>query len=219
MKKLMLIIAALSLVATAASADILWDQSVPDAAQGGVNDSQSGCAPLGSSIFQANDVTFAENVEIQSITTWYTADDPNFEAVTTEAYLMIVPKTGPAPSWPDEDPTTYDTVPVTITEQGGYKLLNASGLAVQLAAGDYWVCFTPISFTPAGFTDQHMLTASQVGDGLAALIICDPFTPANWYASPDLFGMNIDSTLLIEGLMGVVPNEDKAWGDMKALFR
>ena len=222
MKKLMLALAAVTLLAVPAVADVLWDQYTPDPNMGAANDSQGGCFVGAVTHFQANDVSFAENVTINSISTVYDYyNDPGLDLSNwaTEAYLMIIPKTGNL-MWPTDDPRLYGTVPVTVTivNIGGsdYQELNASGLDITLEAGDYWVSFNPIAMNPIGFTNQHFIATTQVGDGLMYATVC---AGGPWYTSVELFEVNVDSTLLIEGVGGVVATEGASWGELKALYR
>lgn len=224
MKKLLFIAAAISMMAVPALANVvLWDQYAPAFDMGAANDFDSGCGgfnPL--SAFHANDVTFDEAVTINSITTVYDYyNDPGIDLLnwTTEAYLMIVPKDGGL-TFPENDPHNYLTVPVTVTvvniDGTDCQELTASDLGIDLEAGDYWVSFNPIAMTPIGFTNQHYVATTLMGDGLMYGTFC---AGGPWYTAADLFGIPLDSTLKIEGTTGTVASEGAALGSVKALYR
>ena len=73
MKRTMLIILALVLMASAANADVLWDQSNYDPNYGGFWDSESGCSLdwTGQTYFTASDIELGISSTINSITTYY----------------------------------------------------------------------------------------------------------------------------------------------------
>lgn len=223
MKKLLFIAAAISLMAVPALANtVLWDQYAPDPSVGAANDFEAGCGFGAVTAFHANDVTFTENVTINTVKTVYDYyNDSGSDLIdwATEGYLMFVPKTGNL-TWPENDPRADGTVPVTVTivniDGTDYQELSATDLGIELAAGDYWVSFTPIAMTPIGLSNQHYIATTQVGDGLMYLNLC---TNGPWFTAVDLFGINVDSTLLIEGTTSSVANEDASLGSVKALYR
>ena len=217
MKKLMLTLAALTILATGAGAQtVLWDQSDLDlAGQWGIWDAVSGCAPFGGSIHYASDFWTGDEVRVTSITTWYTAF--NFETESTaEAYLYIFAKTGDLPvdgvNLPQENGTL---VPVTMTlnSDGVYEMV-ASGLDIYLTQGEYWVSLTPIMPGGPWGPDFHLRALTTWGAPSAYYEYCGQFAPA-WGPNID----SLDGSMRIEGVIEVVPNEDRSWSDMKTMFR
>ena len=91
--------AALSLLlATAAGADVLWDQSNWNTnTEGSVDLSSTSCSQISGNtkVHIANDVTFTSPVVIRSVRIYETSG--NVEAAT-QGYLWITPKTGPLPA-------------------------------------------------------------------------------------------------------------------------
>jgi len=216
MRKLLIAFAAIALFAAAAQADTIWDQSDYDA----VNmmsfwDAVSGCAPFGGTIHYANDVHIYDQVTITSISTYYTPW--NFDtASATQAYLYIGPKTGATPvngvDLPEENGSLIN-ITVT-TDANGVYVITASGLSEALTPGDYWVSLTPILPGGAWGPDYHIASLSPWGDPSCWYEYCGQFAPS-WGVNID----NLDGSLLIEGTVDVVPNDDASWGEMKALYR
>ena len=217
MKKLLLTLAALTIMATGASAQtVLWDQSDFDMVeQWGMWDAVSGCAPFGGSIHYANDFWTGDEVRITRVTTWYTGF--NFEtASTVEAYLAIFPKTGNIPvdgvDLPQENGTLV-SVTATLNGDGAYEIV-ADGLDIYLTQGEYWLSLTPL--VPGGpwGPDFHFRAMTNWGDPSAWYEYCGQFAPA-WTPNID----SLDASMRIEGTIEVVPNEDHTWSDMKTMFR
>ena len=216
MKKLLLTLAALTIMATGASAQtVLWDQSDFDMVeQWGMWDAVSGCAPFGGSVHYASDFWTGDEVRITRITSYFTGF--NFEtASTAEAYLLIVPKTGSLPvdgvDLPQENGTL---VPVTMTNVDGFYHMVADGLDIYLTQGEYWVSLTPIMPGGPWGPDFHLRSMTPWGDPSASYEYCGMFAPT-WTPNID----SLDAAMLIEGVIEVVPNEDRTWSDMKTMFR
>lgn len=215
MKRLLLILVALCVAATGANAAVLWDQSDYDALnQLGMWNAVSGCAPFGGTIHYANDIMIYDYVTINQIHTWYTPF--NFDTLSaTEAWLMIVPKTGPLPSDATDLPQTVGTL-VTIsvtTDVNGIYEITADGLTESLVPGEYWVSLTPI--LPGGMwgPDYHIRSMTNWGEPAVWYEYCGQFAPA-WGTNID----NLDGSMLIEGTIDIVPTEDTSWGSLKALY-
>ncbi len=214
MKKLLLSLVAVVVMAGGANADVLWDQSDYDPNFAGMWNAVSGCAPFGGSIHYANDIRVYDMVTVTTITLYHTAFNFDTEA-TTQAHLYITAKNGPLPidgvDLPQENGAI---VPVTVSADGnGAYQIVADGLSVMLTPGDYWVSLTPIM--PAGpwgpdFAIRSMTTWGEAG---AWYEYCGQFAPA-WGSNIDGF----DVALLIEGTIDAVPNEDSSLGQLKAKF-
>jgi len=212
MKKVLLTIAALSLMASAASADILWDQSSIPATYDSYMDSYS-IGPWGDVIvYGASDFNLVVDATITSITTFYT-NGGEWAPGTYDALLDVFVKTGPTPITGTDDPlATGMTVPVTLTDMGdGTLALTATGLSLALTAGDYWVMLSPTVPDGPGFREFHIMTDAAWGDPSAMIEF------GGWMA-PSWSSRNGDGTLVIEGDV-TVPTEDTTWGQFRAIYR
>ena len=218
MKKLHMTFALLGLLAfaAAAQADLLWDQSDYDLSFQSWFDSQSGCFPFGMTVHSASDVHIWDYVTINRITTWYTPF--NFDTgAATQAYLYIAPKTGPLPidgvDLPQENGSLI-TITVTQNPNDGTWVVEASGLSISLAPGDYWVSLTPILPSGPFGGDTHIRAMGSWGDPSTFYEYCNGGT-STWTVVPD----PLDLSLRIEGAIDIVPTETTTWGETKALFR
>lgn len=215
MKKLLFTIAALTFLVSAASADILWDQSDLVADWSGYWDSESGCGFSGATIHAATDFWTGDEVTVESVTVYYDPAFPFETEAVTYAYLMIAPKTGPLPVTGVDIPNET-LVPVTVTmgSSGAYEI-TASGLSEYLTQGEYWITLSPL-MAAGGYGVPSFHTASTVywGDPTAIIEYCGFFAPAWSEHTPGQ-----DASILIEGTVNVVPNAETTWGDMKNMFR
>jgi len=218
MKKLLLTIAALALMAGAASADVLWDQSNVDLQYAGFWNSQSGCGLdwSGATVFAANDIMIYDEVTIESITTWYDKFEMGIEAAT-QAYLWIAPKAGSLPVSGVDDPVAQGTlVPVTVDlTDPNFYVVHADGLNEMLSPGNYWIALTPIF--PSGFWGANYNTRclDSWGDDTASWEICAQINDQIWQnVNPGM-----DASIMIEGSVRAVPVEGETWGGLKALYR
>jgi hypothetical protein len=212
MKKLLLIIATLTLSVSVAGAGVLWDQSAIDPSGNSYMDSYS-IGPWGDVIvYGASDFNLDVDATITSVTTYYSANGEWAEG-TYDALLDIYEKTGPTPVTGVDDPlTTGTTISVTLTDMGdGSMALNASGLHIDLAAGQYWIMMSPTVPDGPGFREFHLAAETTVLD-YSAWIEFGGWLPGSW--TPQ----TMDGTLLIEGDF-VVPNESVSFGGVKSLYR
>ena len=223
MKKLLITLAALTLMAGSASATILWDQSEIGWSNNSYFDSESGCGGFmgQATVHTASDITIGDEVTVTTITTYYTIYYPEIQGVT-EAYLYIGLKTGSTPVNEVDnvnDPSLLVPVTVTATDPGDggswYYTVVADGLNIDLTPGDYWVALTPANYSvgPSG-PNYHLGAANFWGDATATIEYCGMFAPS-WYA---LYPGN-DASLLIEGTVNVVATEQQNWCHVKALYR
>jgi hypothetical protein len=221
MKKLLLTVAMLTLLVSAAGAETLWDQSNYDPNYSGFWNSESGCAFdwTGGTIHQANDIMVYDEVTIESISTYYDMLETGITGAT-QAYLWIAPKTGPKPVDGVDDPRNPTTlVNITVTDDsadgGNAFVVTASGLSWDLSPGEYWVSLTPIF--PGGFwgPSYNISSLDSWGNDTSFWEICAQIGGMSWGNSyPDH-----DASIKIEGSIRVVPTEHRSWGDTKALFR
>jgi hypothetical protein len=220
MKKLLITIAALSLIASVATAEVLWDQSEYDTSYS-MWDSESGCGPfMGGTIHLASDFWTGDVVTINQITTYYTVNGPLSDV--TEAYLGIWPKTGPLP----EDGVAIanapeNLVPVTVTavDPGDgspwVHTVVASGLDITLEPGEYWVSLTPANhYYIPGQVCYHFAAVTPWGDDVAGIEYCG-MSPEVW----GNFHSGRDAAILIEGTVDVVAVEGESWGGLKSMYR
>ncbi len=221
MKKLLTACALLAIVATGASAEVLWDQSNWTGADGFLNIASNSCSQISGNtrVHTAMDVSFATDVTINSITIY--ERDGN-AAAATQAYLWIAPKTGSMPTassdmlYTPANLVTTSTVYVTQDGETGLAV-TAAGLNIELLAGDYWVSLTPRHNLGVFPYSIHWFSADGVvGDPTAAIVACA--VNSNWYYpyAPDT---QHDTAVLIEGTVPVVPADDAQWGGIKALYR
>jgi hypothetical protein len=206
--------------ATAASATVLWDQSNWNlVGEGSVNLSSNSCSQISGNTkaHTANDVTFTQPVNINSITIYET--DGNV-ATATQAYLWIAPKSGALPTASSTDVNNAANLkPITtayVTNGSAVAVaVTASNLNISLPAGSYWVSLTPrhsLGFYPYSV---HLVTSGAVvGDPTPTIIACT--TNSDWiYAlAPNLY----DYAIKIQGDFPV-PAITPSWGSLKMLYR
>ncbi len=222
MKKLLIALAVVSLFATVATAEVIWDQSEFDTGYS-MWHSESGCGPFsGATIHLANDIQIYDQVTVNQITTYYTMGAHPMDYVT-EAYLYIGLKTGSLPvDGVDEVHDDSLLVPVTIATvdpgNGGswYYTVVASDLDISLAPGEYWVSMTPANYDvgPAG-PNYHYAAINIWGDDVAGNEYCSTMSPPAWAN----YHPGRDASMLVEGTIDVVATEGQNWGTLKALYR
>jgi hypothetical protein len=192
----------LSLIAGASGAMVLWDQSVFDPNGPGIANSHSP-GFNGFVIHSVNDVTVDATWNVQSITQYYSSWNFNWGSIST-GYLHIAPKTGALPTF---NPTTDVQVPMTATLVDGVFVVSATGLNIDLAAGEYWMGITPVA--PAGISGANLQWAAPiVGDAIASH---ENGAWHNYYAG-------YDGAILVEGERPVSV-DSSTWGSIKSLYR
>ncbi len=97
------------------------------------------------STYQVHDVTVgAGGWNIQSITGYFTVGySPTPWPATANVVINIFPVAGSLPGSGD-DPTAGAVYPASLSVVGASTLVTASGLSINLAAGNYWIGITPI---------------------------------------------------------------------------
>ena len=198
--------------ASFANAEILWDQSSYDEFGPGFFNSESGEPPFGITMHAVCDVTVdGAGWTVDTITTYYSAIDPNWGLAIVDGYLHVFDKTGPLPIDGTDDPTSSPIVSMTGTVNGSVTEVVATGLSLNLPPGEYWIGITPIA--PAGFfgPEIHLSTTDFIGDASASY---DPFgIPAAWFN----FNPDTDASILVEGTRNdPVPTHELTWGRLKA---
>ena len=224
MKKLLLCAFAMLLVASTASAAILWDQSnVNPNGEGSLNLGSNTCSQLSGNtrVHNTSDVSFPQPVIITSISIWESAG--NVQAAT-QAYLSIFPKTGPFPTVPSDslyNPSKLVTITATNVTQNGLACIKvtASGLNRVLPAGDYWISLTPRHNRGSLFpwTVHHVTMGPIVGAPTRAIEACT--VNSNWITplDPPYVG-GLDYSLRVEGDFPV-PTHNTTWGRIKFIYR
>lgn len=143
----------------------LWDQQ-PDPARSAYVDQNFGDFPSFST-YMVSDVSFGTNVTITDVITYYTQGSGGWPIGAATGTLNIFAKNGSLPGGGD-DPTAGTTVNVDISVGANGLEVRASGLNINLAAGDYWIGLTPdLDFSSFG-QEFHQNSTSFVGDASAA---------------------------------------------------
>lgn len=208
-------------LASAASAQItLWDQSNWNTnTEGSLNLNSNSCSQISGNtkLHTANDVHFNQPVHITSVTIYETPG--NVDAATL-AYLWIAPKTGPIPTesianiaiLANQKPITISTV-----TNGAFsaRAVTASGLNINLPAGDYWVSLTPRHNRGVFPYTVHLTTSSAVvGDPTPSLDGC--VAPGTWqYVLPN---PQPDYALKVMGDYPVA-TVASSWAKVKSYYR
>ena len=197
-------------LASAASAEVLWDQSDWDQPgpvnedDGSVNLSSNSCNQISGNtkVHTASDVHFDDPVHITAIRIYEKRG--NVETAT-QARLWIYPKTGALPTTPGDSLELPGLlVPISaVLETSGPSTavrVTAAGLDVELPAGDYWVSLTPVHNLGIFPYSIHLHTASAViGDPTVAITACPPPGPSSGWVYPLDPIKRPDSTIKIEG--------------------
>ena len=171
-------------LASAAGAEVLWDQSNWNTnTEGSVDLSSGSCSQISGNtkVHVANDVHFDKPVHITAVRIYETFG--NVQAAT-RAYLWIHAKNSVLPTT-SSDSLELAAIQVDIsavTETIGPNScvrVTASGLDIELPAGDYWVSLTPIHNLGVFPYTVHLITSSAVvGDPAAAIVACT--LNSNW---------------------------------------
>ena len=208
-KLTLITLAATLLLATSAGAEVLLDQSDYDASVPGFLNAVAGSPPWGGTMYSYNDITVdGTGWVITEISTYYNGTG-FFESVT-DGYLNIAPKTGDLPT---DDPNNDMPVSLTLTlvAPNTYKV-TASGLNIELAAGEYWVGVTPIA---GGLYDGiHMASSTLIGAATPSFDVYGAPAPmwSNWVPGTD-------AAMLIMGMDDVVATDDVTLDSIKSLYR
>jgi hypothetical protein len=177
-------------LASAASAQvILWDQSNWNTlTEGSLNLNSNSCSQISGNtkLHTANDVHFTQPVHITSVTIYETPG--NVDAATL-GYLWIAPKTGPVPTESIANIAilaNQKSITVATVTNGAFsaRAVTASGLNINLPAGDYWVSLTPRHNLGVFPYTVHLTTSTAVvGDPTPSLLGCT--APGTWHYTLD----------------------------------
>lgn len=218
MRKLLLGALVLSL-GSMAWADVLWNQALDPNAAAYVDQEFSDFPTY--STYQVHDVVVpATGWTIQKITTWFVnGATPGNWTTVTQGRLNFFPKSGNLPG-AGNDPAAGTVYPISITNpMSGTAEISMSGLNVVLAAGEYWVGFTPLtSFATHG---QKFLgvTTGIMGAQSAVRNPGGAFGFGTAWASTSVIGATTDSAIKIEGLPIPEPSSLLLLGAMALLRR
>lgn len=206
--------------ATAASAAVLWDQSDWNInGDGSVNLSSTSCSGItgNTKAHTACDVHFDNPVHITTVRVYETLG--NVQAAT-KAYLWIAPKTGPLPTAVSTDleaAALSKPITSTIVTNGSAQAVQVTcaNLAIDLAAGDYWVSLTPKhSLGNFPYTVHLITTGPVIGDPTPTVVACTANT--NWVYNLD--PNRPDYAIKIEG-DAVVETLHSSWSRVKSIYR
>ena len=171
-------------LASAAGADVLWDQSNWNTnTEGSVDLSSNSCSQISGNTkaHVANDVHFDNPVHITAVRIYETFGNVQ---TATQALLWIHPKNGVLPTTvSDSLELTSNVVNISaVTETNGPNScvrVTAAGLDIELPAGDYWVSLTPKHNLGIFPYTVHLTTSSApVGDPSPAITACT--TNSTW---------------------------------------
>jgi hypothetical protein len=205
---------ALLAVAAPGRSEILWDQSNYDVFGGGFFNSVSGGPPFGVTMFAVSDVTVTGSPwQVDTIETFYSMLDQSWGFAISQGHLHVFPKTGAMPA-PTDDPVASVLVPMTGSDIGGAWKVQATGLNLDLAPGEYWIGITPIAPSGPFGPEIQMSSLTFLGAETACF---DPFAfpgPPAWFA----FNPGLDQAIRIEGTRPVSV-EANSWSSIKAMYR
>jgi hypothetical protein len=188
-------------IASAAGADVLWDQSNLNPTQlGSVDLSSNSCSPISgdTKVHVASDVHFDNPVHITTVRIYET---PGPVQTATTAFLWISPKTGTLPTTRSDSlelaSLQVPITPVTVGTGSSQFVRVTAIVDVELPAGDYWVSLTPRhTFGGVPPNSYHIVTTGPiVGDPSASIVACT--VNSNW-AYP-LAPNQYDYSIKIEG--------------------
>ena len=164
--KVLIAAIAVCAVVSFANADVLWDQGAVDPAINALVDQEFADFPDFSSYMVVDVVVPGGGWNIQEVTTYFTNQTFAWYGVT-DARLNIFEKTGSLPVAAD-DPTAGTAVGVSVTDSafGGLEV-EAAGLDIDLAAGEYWIGLTPIAEFAVFGQEFHQAAAPLVGEDTA----------------------------------------------------
>ena len=206
--------------ATAANAAVLWDQSNwTTTTEGSVNLSSTSCSQISGNTkaHTACDVHFSGPVHITTVRIYET---PGNVQAATQAYLWIAPKTGPLPTAVSTDleaAALSKPITSTIVTNGSAQAVQVTcaNLAIDLAAGDYWVSLTPKhSLGNFPYTVHLITTGPVIGDPTPTVVACTANT--NWVYNLD--PNRPDYAIKIEG-DAVVETLHSSWSRVKSIYR
>lgn len=164
------------------------DQDIP----GGLNEF---------STYLVNDVTFASDVRIDSVTSYYTNSTGVWPALVDRGVLNIF---SGEPLDASDDPTSGGDfgglVDVTVELLGNNVMtVTAHNLNIDLAAGDYWFGLTA---TEGEFQEFHFSAATRIGSQTLARNPAGGFgVGTDWFDTDILASDYLDSAMTITAVV------------------
>lgn len=210
MKKVLLTIAAIAMFASAASADVIWDQSATHDVDQFMNSISAGMWGT-VIIYSASDINVTVPATITNITTYYT-NTGQWVAGSYPAVVDVYAKTGATPVTGADDPLNGLAVTIDLVDVGGMFEVRATGLNIPVTAGEYWVVLTPEIADGPSFREFQWAAAAPWGDD-SCNIEFGGWLPPAWAPSGGLDGaMKIEADV-------TVATDESTWGQFKAIYR
>ncbi len=153
-------------VSAFATAGILWNQSDVNNVAAAIVDQEFSDFPTYST-YMVNDFTVpSSGWQIRTVTTYFSVSGGNWAGVN-QARLNLFSKTGTLPG-AGNDPAAGTVVPVVVTNNGANWTVVASGLALNVTPGDYWIGLTPMTaFGSQGQNFHAAVTTPRLADSAA----------------------------------------------------
>lgn len=194
MKKILA--AVLTLGASFASADTLWNQA-PDFAVNGVVNAIAGAPPFGVTAYTVGDVQVGPGGwTVDSITMYWSRINSDWVNSVSQGRMYVQSKTGAVPTVLPGGPL----VSMSVTElfdntfQQGYYAVTVSGLNLALASGDYWMGITPVA--PGGpFGPELGMGSSSSFGNVSMTYDAGGFPAPGWYDYS-----NVDAAITVTGI-------------------
>jgi hypothetical protein len=215
-KMTMLLTFSLLCVAAPGRGEVLWDQSDYDLFGGGFFNSVSGGPPFGVTMFAVSDVTVTGAPwHVETINTFYSVVSPTWGDAISEGHVHVFPKVGPLPIDATDVPTASPLVSMTGTLiTGGVCQVQATGLNIDLAPGEYWIGITPIAPSGPFGPEIQMSSHTLIGVDTAVYDLYAFPGPPAWF----VFNPGLDQAMSIEGTRPVSV-ESTSWSRIKATYR
>ena len=135
---------------------VLWDQEPDPNGIAIIHQDFLDAPPF--SVFVVNDVDFSTDVEIGSISVYFSNTQSSWPGNVTMGTVNIFT----APNGLG-DPTSGIVVPIDVTDQGGFLEIEASGLNIPLAAGQYFIGLSPMADSGLVGQEFHLPSDSFLG--------------------------------------------------------
>jgi hypothetical protein len=201
-------------LATAASADVLWDQSAisfSPSAPGIINGKFSGFN--GGTDYSVNDVSVpAQGWTITTITEYFSDwEGVNMQTKAPTGNLIVMPKVGSMPSGIPTTTTVNLNWVDTVQNGQGVYVMTAAIANLPLSPGDYWITVSYLA--PADPFNGNNLQWPALNHSGADVATFNGTTWSNLYPG-------YDAAFKIEGTLGAAtPTARTSWGSLKALYR
>jgi len=142
------------------SIGVLWDQEPDPSGIAIVHQDFLDAPPF--SVFVVTDVDFPAAVEIGTVSVFFSNTQSSWPGNVTMATLNIFTAPGGL-----GDPTSGIVVPIDVTDVGGFLEIQASGLNIPLAAGQYFIGLSPMADSQMVGQEFHLPADSF--DGIASM--------------------------------------------------